>query len=136
MRAYSLARSRGRKQCLADETAAEADGNRMGTRAGLQLRQQVTDVRLDRLLAEEQPLTDLAVHEAVRDQLQHFDLAGGRLLLELLERRGEGNDLGTAVRPAGRDGLEAPRMVHITAQDLLTLSCVHEEGYRPAALLA
>ena len=83
-------------------------------------------MRLDRLLAEEEPLTDLAVDEAVRDQLKHLDLAGGRLLLELLERRRERNHLGVPVGAPGRDRLEAPRMVHVPAQDLLTLCCVHE----------
>ena len=86
----------------------------------------MADVRLDRLFAEEEPLPDLAVHEAVRDQLKHLDLAGGRLLLELLERRRERNHLGVAVGTPGRDRLEAARMVHVTAQDLLTLCCVHE----------
>jgi hypothetical protein len=97
----------------------------MCARARLQLRQKMADVGLHRLLAEEEPLADLPVDEPVRDQLENLDLAGGRLLLELLERGREGNHLGVAVGTARRDGLEPPRMVHVPAQDLLTLSCVH-----------
>ena len=52
----------------------------MGSAARLKLRQQVADVRLDRLLGEEEPLADLTVDETVRDELENLDLAGGRLL--------------------------------------------------------
>ena len=37
---------------LADQAAAEADGDRMGPRAGLKLGEQVADVALHRLLAQ------------------------------------------------------------------------------------
>jgi len=50
---------------LADDAAAEADGNRVGAGARLELRQDVADVRLDRLLREEELHADLAVDEAV-----------------------------------------------------------------------
>jgi hypothetical protein len=100
----------------------------MCARPRLQFRQQVAHVRLDGFLAEEEPLADLAVHKAFRDQLQDFDLPGRRFLLELLERRREGDDLGVAVLAPRRDRLEAARMVHVSAQDLLTLSCVHESA--------
>ncbi|WP_325115893.1 hypothetical protein [Gaiella sp.] len=40
-------------------------------------------MRLDRLLRQEELLADLAVHEAVRDELEHLDLTRRRLLLEL-----------------------------------------------------
>ena len=43
----------------------------------------MTDVRLHRLLGEEQVLSDLTIDEPVRDELENLDLAGGRLLLEL-----------------------------------------------------
>src|SRR5215218_786779 len=98
----------------------------MRTRPCLQLREQVPDVRLDRLFAEEEPLADLPVDKSVRDELKNLDLAGGRLLFELLERRRERNHLGVAVGTPGRDRLEAARVIHIAAQDLLTLCCVHE----------
>src|SRR5579862_2568493 len=55
----------------------------MGPRAGLELGEQVPDVGLDRLLRQVEPLADLPVHEPVRDQLEHLDLAAGRLLLHL-----------------------------------------------------
>jgi hypothetical protein len=65
----------------------------------------------------------------MRDQLKDFDLPGGRLLLELLEWRREGDDLAGAARgPPLSDGFEAPRMVHVARQDLFTLGSVHETG--------
>ena len=85
---------KGPETALGDEAAAEADGYRVRSAAGLELGQQMADVRLDRLLGEEEPLPDLAVHEAVRDQLEDLDLAHGRLLLELAERRAERDHLG------------------------------------------
>src|SRR5215204_3780266 len=102
--------TRCRAPGLADQAAAEADGHRVCARPGLQLRQQVADVRLDRLLAEEEPLADLPVDEAVRDQLKNLDLAGGRLLLELLERRRERNHLGVPVGAPGRERSEERRV--------------------------
>ena len=51
------------------------------------------DVRLDGFLGEEESLSDLAIDQAVRDELEDLDLARGRLLLELLQRAREGNDL-------------------------------------------
>jgi len=84
-------------------------------------------VRLDRLFREEEPNADLAVHEAVGDQLEHLDLPRRRLLLELLQRAGERDDLGAAAAPL-RDSVEAPRMVDVTGQDLLALGSVHGSG--------
>ncbi len=98
----------------------------MGPRAGLQLREQVTHVGLDGLLAEEEPHPDLAVDETVGNELEHFDLPHRRLLLELLQGAVERNYLAIAVPAARRrDLLEAPGMVHIAGQDLFALSCVH-----------
>ena len=111
---------------LGDETAAKANRHRMRAGAGLKLRQQVADVRLHRLLGEEEARADLAVHEAVRDQLKNLDLARRRLLLELLERACEGDDLRVAaVRAPRGDGIEAPGMADVPAQDLLALRSVH-----------
>ena len=53
-------------------------------------------MRLHRLLGEEEAHPDLAVDESVGDELEHLDLTRGRLLLELLERAREGDDLGAA----------------------------------------
>jgi len=80
---------------------------------------------LDGLLGEEEPHADLAVHEAVGDQLEHLDLTRGRLLFELLQRAAEGNDLGTSPAAALRHRVEAATVVHVTRQDLLALSSVH-----------
>src|SRR3569833_2247936 len=99
---------------LADDAAAEADCDGVGARARLELREDVPDVRLDRLLREEEPLTDLPVHEAVRDQLKDLDLPHRRLLLQLPERALERDDVGG--RPATAPGshrLEATGMVGV-----------------------
>ena len=45
----------------------------------------MADVRLDRLFGQVKPLSDFPVDEPVGDELQHFELAGSRLLLELTQ---------------------------------------------------
>ena len=97
----------------------------VGPGTGLQLGEQVADVRLDRLLAEEEPDSDLAIHETIGDQLQHFNLPHRRLLLELAEGAGEGDDLGTSVLALGSDRIEASLVIHVSAQDFLALGGVH-----------
>src|SRR5918998_1736351 len=87
----------------------------------------MSHVRLHRLFREEETMADLPIHETLRDQLEHFDLPSGRLLLELLERSRERNDLPGARRRASLgDGLEASGMVHVPGQDLFSLSSVHD----------
>lgn len=98
----------------------------MGARARLELREQVPDVRLHRFLGQEEPLTDLAVHESVGNELQHLDLPHGRLLLELPKRALKRNHVGSAgTTTPRRNLLEAARVRQITAEDLLALSSVH-----------
>ena len=58
---------------------------------------------LDSLLGEEETLADVAIHEAVRDQLQNLDLARRRLLLELAGRRRERNDFRAAAASNRRE---------------------------------
>src|ERR687895_1702456 len=95
--------------------------------ACLQFGQQVPHVGLHRLLREEESVTDLSVDEALGDQLEDFDLTGGRLLLELLEGSRERDDLACTARrsPLGHS-LEAPRVVHVATEDLFALSSVHD----------
>lgn len=90
----------------------------------------MADVRLDRLLGEEETLADLAVDETVGDELEDLDLAGGRLLLEVAQGRGERNHLAGAVAVAPRRSrsLEAAAVVDVAAQDLLALGSVHMPG--------
>ena len=82
-------------------------------------------MRLDRFLREEEPHADLAVHEAVRDQLKHLDLACRRLLLELLEGAGERDDVRAFVPAALRNRVEAAAVVHVAGEDLLALGSIH-----------
>src|SRR5215207_539732 len=79
----------------------------MRARACLQLGEQVSHVGLHRLLREEEAVADLTIDESLRDQLEDFDLSGGRLLLELLERSSERDDLTrSARRPPLGDSLK------------------------------
>lgn len=111
---------------LADDAAAESYGHRMRTRASLKLREQVPHVRFHRFLRQKQPFADLAVHQPIGDELKHFDLPAGRFLLELAKRTLERDHVGAAgTSTPRRNFLEAARMSQITAEDLLTLSCVH-----------
>ena len=111
---------------LADKPAPEADCYCVSARARLKLCEKVPDVRFHRFLRQEEPLTDLAVHEPVGNELQHLDLPHRRLLLELAKRALERNHVGTAGTPTPRrDFLEAARVRQITAEDLLALSSVH-----------
>jgi len=98
----------------------------MGARSRLELRQDVPDVRLDRLFREEELLTDLAIDETVADELEHLDLAHRRLLLELPKRALKGNHLcaGATSAPLG-DLLEPGRVVRVPAHDLFPLRGVH-----------
>ena len=85
-------------------------------------------VRLHRLLREEESFADLPVHEAVCNKLQHFDLAGSRILADFTaSRRREGNHGAAAARAATcRSRLEPAAVVAIAVQDLFALSGVHE----------
>ena len=68
---------------LTDEPTPEANRYGVGSATRLKLREQVPHVRLDRLLREEESLADLAVHEAVGDELKNLDLACCRILTDL-----------------------------------------------------
>ena len=54
-------------------------------------------MRFDRLFREEKAVADLAIDQALRDQLEHLDLTRRRLLLELPEGSRERNHLGVAL---------------------------------------
>jgi hypothetical protein len=87
-------------------------------------------MRLDRLFREEETLSDLAVDETVRHELEHFDLPR-RWVLPLLssDLRRKRDDRPVPARATTRRGrLEPATVVAITAQDLLTLSGVHTAG--------
>ncbi len=71
-------------------------------------------------------MADLAVHEALRDQLENFDLPRRRLLLELPKGSGERNHLGVALAALRSHLVEPTRVVHVAGQDLLALSSVHD----------
>src|SRR5689334_13450706 len=102
----------------------------MGPRAGLELGEQVTDVALDRFLAQEEPNADLPVHESVRDELQHLDLTRRRLLTALLHGGLEGDHLRDRLIAPRRHRLEPGGVFAVPAQDLVALSSVHRGSYR------
>ena len=82
-------------------------------------------------------LPDLAVHEAVGDELEHLDLACGGLLLELSEsrRRCERDDRPGRFRAAAcRSRLEPATVVPIPVEDLPPLRGVHGLGIGVSAV--
>ena len=81
---------------------------------------------LDRLFAEEETLADLAVDQALRDQLKNLDLPRRRLLFEFPERCREGDDLRATARPARGGSFEAPCVIGVATQNLVALSSVHD----------
>ena len=88
----------------------------------------MANVRLDRLLREEEALADLTIDESVGDELQDFDFARGRFLLELAEkgRRREGEHGAGGLRvPTCGSRLEATAVIAIPIQDLSPLCGVH-----------
>ena len=88
----------------------------------------MADVRLHRLLGEEEPLADLSIDETVCDELKNLDLAGGRNLTDLASRGRRKWDDRTAAARAATCGscLEPAAVVPISVEDLLALSGVHE----------
>jgi len=65
---------------LRNEPTPEANRYGVGSASRLKLREQMPNVGLDGLFREEEALTDLTVHEAVRDELEHLDLASRGVL--------------------------------------------------------
>jgi hypothetical protein len=113
---------------LRDQAAAEADGHGVCSTPRLELGEEMADVRLDRLLRQVEPLSDLPVDEPVGDELKNLELPGGRLLLELAQDGRRERDDGARARtaPARSRRFEAAAVVTITAEDLLTLRGVHQ----------
>ena len=87
----------------------------------------MTDVGLDRLLREEEALADLAIDEAVRDELENLDLARRGILADLSGRRWRERYDGAVPTSAATRGsrLETSAVVAIPVEDFLALSGVH-----------
>ena len=119
-----------RREVLGNEPTPEANGYGVGSATRLELREQMADVGLDRLLRQEEPLADLTIDESVRDELKDLDLAGCRILADLSgRRRRERDDRAAPARAAPSGGrLEAAAVVSISVEDLPTLGRVHESG--------
>src|SRR6266516_4359048 len=98
----------------------------MCARARLQLGEEMPHMRLHGLLRKEEAMADLAVDQALRDQLENLDLTRRRLLLELPEGSGERDHLGVALAALRSHLVEATRVVHVAGQDLLALCSVHD----------
>ena len=115
---------------LGNEPTPEANRYGVGSASCLKFGKEMSDVGLDGLLRQKQALADLAVHQSVGDELEDFDLARGRFLLELAGRgAGERDDRAGARAAASRRGrLETSAVVPIPVQDFLALSGVHASG--------
>lgn len=112
---------------LTDQATAEAHCHGVGSAARLKLREQVPYMAFHRLLREEEANADLAVHEAVGDELQYLDLARRGLLLQLLHRGLERQHLTGRVAASG-DRFEAGRVLAVSGQDGIALRGVHGPG--------
>lgn len=125
-----------RRTVLANEPTPEANRYGVGSASCLKLRQQVPDVRLDGFLREEETLADLAIDEAVRDELENLDLSSRRILADLPRRRRRERDHRAATSRATprRGGLESPAVIAVPVQDLSALSSVHVSGIGAVAV--
>ena len=89
------------------EPELDRSRRRFAARPGTELAQDGRDVVVDRLGREEQALGDVAVAQAVRDQLEDLELAGGQQRRVLARRRPwAAREVGGAAlaQPAGDDG--------------------------------
>src|SRR3954451_22701042 len=73
---------------LIDDRVAESDRNGMGARVGLELGEDVPNVALHRLLADEEAGGDIGVRHAVGEQLQDLALALRQHFLALAREEG------------------------------------------------
>ena len=83
---------------------------------------------LYRLFRQEQTMADLAIDEAVGDELKNLDLARGRRLLRLRLARGDRHHLGRRRPPRRGDVLEMLRVLAIAIQDCITLCRIHRSN--------
>ena len=81
---------------------------------------------LHRLFREEEAVADLAIDQALRDQLEYLDLAGSGLLLELPEGSRERNHLRVALPAPCGHRVKTTRVVDIPGQDLFSLCSIHD----------
>ena len=82
------------------------------------------DVALDCLLRKEEPDADLAIHETVRNQLEHLDLSRRRLLLQLLQGL-KRDHLGDRGLSASGHGLEPGGVLPVPGQNCIALGGIH-----------
>jgi hypothetical protein len=84
---------------------------------------------LDRFLRQVEAVADLAVHEALRNELEDFDLTRGRKMLRLRAGLAGGklDQVRCRIAPR-RHRLEATGVLAVPSQDLLALSSVHAGG--------
>ncbi len=89
----------------------------------------MADVALDRLLRQVETIANLAVDEALRDELEDFDLARRRQVLAFWGGRTRRELDQTRHRiTSSRDRLDTTGVLAIPGQNFFTLSCVHVGG--------
>jgi len=81
------------------------------------------------LLREEETVADLPVDEALRDKLEHLNLARSRRMLRLLggSARGELDQLRNGGTPLGHR-LETSRVLAVPGEYLVSLGRIHAPG--------
>src|SRR5919204_5288564 len=77
-----------RRKALVDDRFAKRNCDGVRSRVGLELREDVPHVALDRLLADEEPAGDVGVRHPVGEQLQNLALAAGEHVLAVAREEG------------------------------------------------
>jgi hypothetical protein len=103
----------------------------------LKLREQMSDVRLDGLLRQEETLADFAIHQPVSDELKNLDLSSCGVRPDFACGRGceWDNRSMSAATPTRSSRFESATVIAVAAQDLFALGGVHESDIgagRPA----
>src|SRR4029078_2100484 len=105
---------------LVDDRFAKRDCDRLRSRVGLALGEDVTDVALHRLLADEELRGDVGVRHAVGEELEDLPLPPGQHVVLVAAREERRHERGVDVALAARDLLDRPqqRLVRRLLQDV------------------
>src|SRR5438067_3001629 len=119
----AAANARTKSPALVDDRFAKRNRHRLRPRIRLELGEDVPDVALDGLLADEQLRSHVLIRHAVREQLQDLALAPGQHLVLVLAGQEGRHQRGIDVALARSDLLDRPqqRLVRRLLEDV-TLS--------------
>src|SRR5919108_4613161 len=105
----AAANARTRSPALVDDRFAKRNRHRLRPRISLELREDVPDVALDGLLADEELRSHVLIRHAVSEQLEDLALAAGEHLVLVLAGQEGRHQRGVDVALARRDLLDRPQ---------------------------